>query len=78
MTYEEIEAEATRIVASSRQAPAPHAKAVLAAFMQFTCGLAVTEYCPYCDGLLSVSRLLTEAWSIACPCGRTHDTLKGL
>jgi NADH pyrophosphatase NudC (nudix superfamily) len=78
VTYEEIEAEASRFVASFRRPVPPQAKALFAAFSQHTSGLAVVERCPYCGGLLSVTELSPEAWSVSCPCGRSHDTLKGL
>jgi hypothetical protein len=78
MIYAEIDAESARIVATSGRVLPAHAKAVFAAFMQHTSGLAVVERCPYCDGALVVTKLKTQAWSVSCPCGRSHDTMKGL
>lgn len=78
MTYAEIEAEVCRMVASGRRPPPAHAKAVVAAFMQHTSGLAVVERCPYCAGPLTVAELGGSAWSVTCPCGRSHDTFRGL
>ncbi len=78
MTYTQIEVEVARLLAPGRRPYPPHAKVVFAAFMQQTSGLAVREHCPYCDGLLAVTEHGLSAWTVSCPCGRSHDTLKGL
>jgi hypothetical protein len=78
MTYAEIDVEASRIVASARRPLPEHAKVTFAAYMQHTSGLAVVERCPYCSGVLAVTQLSPSAWSVSCPCGRSHDTLRGL
>ena len=77
MTYAEIEAEVARIIASNRRPLPPHAAMTFAAFLQDTSGLAVTEHCPYCGGQLSVTQC-GRAWSVSCPCGRSHDSFRGL
>lgn len=79
MTYEEIAAEVSAAFAAPPRRPVrPQTKAILAAFMQHTNGLAVIERCPSCGGLLVVTDLSPSAWSVSCPCGRSRDTLRGL
>jgi hypothetical protein len=78
MTYAEIKAEVASIIATSVRPLPAHAKAVLAAFMQHTSGLQVIERCPYCDGAIGVIESDQRAWSVSCPCGRSHDTMRGL
>ena len=78
MTYDEIEAAASRLVAAGGRSLPEHARPMLIAYMQHTSGLAVTARCPFCGLLLSVVPLSSSAWSVSCPCGRSHDTLRGL
>jgi hypothetical protein len=79
-TYQDIEAEWERIVSQSDQVFPREAKATMIAFWQHTAGLPVTAYCIHCDGLLKVSEVGKGgcAWSVACPCGKSADTLRGL
>jgi hypothetical protein len=78
VTYEEIDAEVDRIVSGEQGSHPPHARAVFGAFMQWTSGLAINEHCPYCKGLLFVTNLIDQVWTVSCPCGRSSDTLRGL
>jgi hypothetical protein len=76
-TYEEIDAEWERLVASlGRECPA-EGEAIMKAFMQHTAGLIVKARCMHCGELLNITERGT-VWLISCPCGRSKDTLKGL
>jgi hypothetical protein len=78
VSYAEVEVEVARLVAASRRPLSPHTRSTLAAYMQYTSGLTITEHCPDCGALLLVTELGNSAWSVSCPCGRSHDTLRGL
>ncbi len=75
--YADVEHEAAQITAQIADAP-PHAKSSLAALMQHAQGLTVIEYCPHCEGRLSVTALSESAWKVSCPCGRSDNAFRGL
>lgn len=70
-----IEAEAEALF-KERSLPID-TKPVYVAWVQHVSGLSVDQTCPYCGG-----EILVEdgggAWRVACPCGRSRDTMRGL
>lgn len=52
-------------------------KPVYLAWLQHVSGLSVDQICPYCSGEILVEDR-GSAWKMACPCGRSRDTMRGL
>jgi hypothetical protein len=75
--YADIEREAAQIAGQIPDAPT-HARRSLAALMQHEQGLTVIEYCPHCEGRLSVAAQSESAWQVSCACGRSDNAFRGL
>jgi len=76
-TYEEIEAECERFVATLGSTIPPEGKTTMAAYLQHKSKLPITARCIHCGELMTVTDSGT-AWSVSCPCGRSTLDLRGL
>jgi hypothetical protein len=56
-------------------------RSVFIALGEFQSGLPVEHLCPFCHSTIRVwfpNPRNTQAWQVACDCGKCNDTIRGL